>query len=84
MKQRGGTAVVSTDVDARDVGEHEETAAEPGAVTDEGRPDPPAPARRWPRVVAAVLAVVLVVVEAGCSSPRAERCATPPPPPTAH
>ncbi|MCT2542431.1 MULTISPECIES: hypothetical protein [Streptomyces] len=61
MRQRGGTAVVSTDVDARDVGEHEETAAEPGAVTDEGQPDPAAPARRWPRVVAAVLAVVLVV-----------------------
>jgi Mce-associated membrane protein len=60
MKEPGGTAVVSTDVDARDVEEHEETAAEPGAVTDEGRTDPP-PARRWPRVVAAVLAVALLV-----------------------
>lgn len=61
MKQRGGTAVVSTDVDARDVEEHEEAAAEPGAVTDKGQPDRPAPARRGPRVVAAVLAVVLLV-----------------------
>ncbi|MFG3530238.1 hypothetical protein ACGF8B_26375 [Streptomyces sp. NPDC047917] len=61
MKQRGGTAVVSTDVDARDVEKHEETAAEPGTATDEGQPDAPAPARRWPGVAAAVLAVVLLV-----------------------
>ncbi|MFD0337539.1 hypothetical protein ACFVH0_02430 [Streptomyces sp. NPDC127117] len=62
MKQRGGTAVVSTDVDARDVEEREEAEAQPGAATDEGRADlPPAPARRWPRVMAAVLAVALLV-----------------------
>ncbi|MFJ2584787.1 hypothetical protein [Streptomyces sp. NPDC087538] len=60
MKQRGGTAVVSTDVDARDVEERAEAAAGPGTATDEGQPGPPAPVRRWPRVVAAVLAVVLL------------------------
>lgn len=60
MKQRGGTAVVSTDMDARDVEEREEAAEGPDAATDEGQPDPPAPVRRWPRVVAAVLAVVLL------------------------
>lgn len=60
MKQRGGTAVVSTDVDARDVEEREEAAEGPDAATDEGQPDLPASARRWPRVVAAVLAVVLL------------------------
>lgn len=60
MNRRGGTAVVSTDVDARDVEEDEEAAAEPGAVTDEGLPDRPAPVRRWPGIVAVVLAVVLL------------------------
>lgn len=60
MKQRGGTAVVSTDMDARDVEEREEAAEGPDAATDEGQPDPPAPVRRWPRVVAAVLAVALL------------------------
>ncbi|WP_405718876.1 hypothetical protein [Streptomyces sp. NBC_00046] len=60
MKQRGGTAVVSTDVDAREVEEREEAAEEPGTDTDEGRTDPTAAARRWPRIAAAVLAVVLL------------------------
>ncbi|MFD7529974.1 hypothetical protein ACFV8E_20665 [Streptomyces sp. NPDC059849] len=60
MNRRGGAAVVSTDVDARDVEDDEEAAAEPGAVTDEEQPDRPAPARRWPGIVAAVLAVVLL------------------------
>ncbi|MFF3957905.1 hypothetical protein ACFYY1_32545 [Streptomyces sp. NPDC001890] len=60
MKQRGGTAVVSTDVDARDVEEREAAAEGPDAATDEGQPDPPGPVRRWPRAVAAVLAVVLL------------------------
>ncbi|MFB8032100.1 hypothetical protein ACFC5Z_03920 [Streptomyces sp. NPDC056004] len=60
MKQRGGSAVVSTDVDARDVEERAEAAEGPGTATDEGQSDPPAPVRRWPRVVAAVLAVVLL------------------------
>ncbi|MFF3784700.1 hypothetical protein [Streptomyces sp. NPDC001933] len=60
MKQQGGTAVVSTDVDARDVEEREEAAEGPDAATDEGQPEPPAPVRRWPRVVAAVLAVALL------------------------
>ncbi|MFJ8853875.1 hypothetical protein [Streptomyces sp. NPDC102437] len=60
MKQRGGTAVVSTNADARDVEEREEAAEGPDAATDEGQPDLPAPVRGWPRVVAAALTVVLL------------------------
>ncbi|MFE6666242.1 hypothetical protein ACFVFH_22130 [Streptomyces sp. NPDC057697] len=63
MKERGGTAVVTTDTDP-DTREAEETAqaAETGtAAADEGPPPEPEPARRWPRAVAAVLAVALLV-----------------------
>ncbi|MET9657291.1 hypothetical protein [Streptomyces sp. NPDC006510] len=47
-----------TDTDTRDA----EEAEEPGAVADldRPRPDPSGPARRWPRIVAAVLVVALL------------------------
>ncbi|MFD5188656.1 hypothetical protein ACFWMU_11000 [Streptomyces sp. NPDC058357] len=58
MKERGGTAVVTTDTDpdTRDTEEAEEV----GAAADEGSEQTPEPARRWPRVVAAVLVVALL------------------------
>lgn len=42
-----------TDTETRD-------AEEAGAVAEEDRPDPPGSVRRWPRIVAAVLAVALL------------------------
>ncbi|WP_326769167.1 hypothetical protein OG978_35615 [Streptomyces sp. NBC_01591] len=60
MKQRGGTAVVSTDVDTRDVEEREEPGEEPGAAADAGPAATAGPARRWQRIVAAVLVVALL------------------------
>ncbi|MFD7496031.1 hypothetical protein ACFV8T_27180 [Streptomyces sp. NPDC059832] len=59
MKERGGTAVVSTDTDT----ETRETE-EAGAPAGEERPDPSGPARRWPRIVAAVLVVALLATGA--------------------
>ncbi|MFJ7199338.1 MULTISPECIES: hypothetical protein [unclassified Streptomyces] len=63
MKERGGTAVVSTDTgtdtETREAEEAEE-AGEAGAVAEEDRPDAAGSARRWPLVVAAVLAVALL------------------------
>ncbi|MGW2846713.1 hypothetical protein [Streptomyces sp. NPDC001108] len=77
MNERGGTAVVSTDTDAeaRETGTDESagttgadrsaegTGADPGTEGTGAAPEPAraAPARRWPRVVAAVLSVVLLV-----------------------
>ncbi|MFI5770211.1 hypothetical protein ACIA74_16955 [Streptomyces sp. NPDC051658] len=57
MKERGGTAVVRTDTDT-DTETRE--AEEAGAPAEEERPDPSGPARRWPRIVAAVLVVALL------------------------
>lgn len=61
MKERGGTAFVSTDTDteAREAEEPEE-AEDTGAPAEEDRPDPSGPARRWPRIVAAVLVFALL------------------------
>ncbi|MEU6924926.1 hypothetical protein [Streptomyces sp. NPDC046631] len=61
MKERGGTAVVTTDTDpdTRDAEEAEEVE-EVGAAAYEGSTQTPEPARRWPRVVAAVLVVALL------------------------
>ncbi|MEV7716361.1 MULTISPECIES: hypothetical protein [unclassified Streptomyces] len=56
MKERGGTAVVTTDTDTRDA----EEAGALGAAADEGSAQTPEPARRWPRAVAAVLVVALL------------------------
>ncbi|MFE3944020.1 hypothetical protein ACFXPV_19405 [Streptomyces sp. NPDC059118] len=58
MKERGGTAVVTTDTepDTRNA----EEAEEAGGGADEGSARTPEPARRWPRAVAAVLAVALL------------------------
>ncbi|MES9506485.1 hypothetical protein ABWJ92_08700 [Streptomyces sp. NPDC000609] len=57
MRERGGTAVVTTDTDTdpdtRD-------AEEAGAAAGEGSAHMPEPARRWPRVAAAVLVVALL------------------------
>ncbi|MGW2178220.1 hypothetical protein ACWCXX_09065 [Streptomyces sp. NPDC001732] len=57
MRERGGTAVVSTDVDTQDA----EELAEPGTTAREDPPERPGPGRSWPRVVAAVLVVALLV-----------------------
>ncbi|MFF3393924.1 hypothetical protein ACFYW1_23705 [Streptomyces sp. NPDC002669] len=57
MRERGGTAVVSTDVDTPDT----EELAEPGTDAREDPPGQPEPGRRWPRVVAAVLTAALLV-----------------------
>ncbi|MFF2407726.1 hypothetical protein [Streptomyces sp. NPDC058092] len=61
MKERGGAAVVSTDVDAEAVEETEELDA--GA--DEDGTVPPGAGRRWPHVVAAVLVVALLAAGGG-------------------
>ncbi|MFJ1614538.1 hypothetical protein ACIO8F_17440 [Streptomyces sp. NPDC087228] len=61
MKERGGTAVVSTDVDT----EAAEDTAELGAAAGEDGADLPESGRRWPRVVAAALAVALLAAGAG-------------------
>ncbi|MEV8456087.1 hypothetical protein AB0467_15790 [Streptomyces sp. NPDC052095] len=70
MNERGGTAVVSTDTDAeaREAGTDESaetTGADPGTEETGAAPEPAeaaeVPARWWPRVVAAVLSVVLLV-----------------------
>ncbi|MES9555964.1 MULTISPECIES: hypothetical protein [unclassified Streptomyces] len=58
MKERGGTAVVTTDTDT-DTRDAEEAGAL-GAAADEGSAQTPEPARRWPRAVAAVLVVALL------------------------
>ncbi|MFF9568994.1 hypothetical protein [Streptomyces sp. NPDC014685] len=62
MKERGGTAVVRTDVDTPEA----EELAEPGTDAREeppGQPESgqPEPGRRWPRLVAAVLTAALLV-----------------------
>ncbi|MGW1190591.1 hypothetical protein [Streptomyces sp. NPDC002559] len=57
MRERGGTAVVSTDVDTPDA----EELAEPGTDAREDPPGQPEPGRRWPRAVAAVLTAALLV-----------------------
>ncbi|MCX4736055.1 hypothetical protein [Streptomyces sp. NBC_01363] len=57
MKEQGGAAVVRTDTDT-DTETWE--AEEAGAPAEEERPDPSGPARRWPRIVAAVLVVALL------------------------
>ncbi|MEU6018646.1 hypothetical protein ABZ826_32880 [Streptomyces sp. NPDC047515] len=62
QRQRGGTAVVSTDVEAQnteDVKEVEDVDGLEGACDEDGT-DTPGTGRRWPRVVAAALAVVLL------------------------
>ncbi|MFJ1676951.1 hypothetical protein ACIODT_18455 [Streptomyces sp. NPDC088251] len=61
MKERGGTAVVSTDVDT----EAAEDTAELGAAAGEDGADLPESGRRWPRVVAAALAVALLAAGGG-------------------
>ncbi|MGW1407785.1 hypothetical protein [Streptomyces sp. NPDC002403] len=61
MKERGGTAVVSTDTGTDTETRDAEEAEEAGAAAEEDRPDASGPARRWPRIVAAVLAVALLV-----------------------
>ncbi|MFD4944770.1 hypothetical protein ACFVYE_08345 [Streptomyces sp. NPDC058239] len=61
MKRRGGTAVVSTDVEAEEVEDVEEL----DEAVDEERPDAPEPGRRWPRIVAAVLVVALIAAGGG-------------------
>ncbi|MFF2961535.1 hypothetical protein ACFVT1_21990 [Streptomyces sp. NPDC057963] len=61
MKERGGTAVVSTDVDT----EAAEDTAELDAAAGEDGADLPESGRRWPRVVAAALAVALLAAGGG-------------------
>ncbi|MEU9618767.1 MULTISPECIES: hypothetical protein [unclassified Streptomyces] len=61
MKERGGTAVVSTDVDT----EAAEDTAELGAAAGEDGADLPESGRRWPRVVAAALAMALLAAGGG-------------------
>ncbi|MEU9319269.1 hypothetical protein [Streptomyces sp. NPDC048295] len=60
MKERGGTAVVSTDTGTDTETREAEEAEEAGAAAEEDRQDAAGPARRWPLVVAAVLAVALL------------------------
>ncbi|MFE7465446.1 hypothetical protein ACFU6R_15280 [Streptomyces sp. NPDC057499] len=66
MNERGGTAVVSTDTDTRNTGTDTDvdtgtSAAEEGRTGAAAATAEPVPARRWPRVVAAALSVVLLV-----------------------
>ncbi|MFJ1713341.1 MULTISPECIES: hypothetical protein [unclassified Streptomyces] len=60
MKERGGTAVVTTDTDTDTDTRDAEEAGALGAAADEGSAQTPEPARRWPRAVAAVLVVALL------------------------
>ncbi|WP_443052330.1 hypothetical protein [Streptomyces sp. JV190] len=60
MKERGGTAVVTTDTDTDTDTRDAEEAGALGAAADEGSAQTPGPARRWPRAVAAVLVVALL------------------------
>lgn len=73
MKQRGGTAVVSTDVEAqnsedvKEVDEADEAESVDGPdglerASDEDGTDAPGAGSRWTRVVAAALVVVLLAV----------------------
>ncbi|MER5359267.1 hypothetical protein [Streptomyces sp. NPDC002785] len=52
---------MSTDVDVEEVGRVEDL----DAAADEDRPDAPESARRWPRIVAAVLVVALLAAGGG-------------------
>ncbi|GGV73903.1 membrane protein [Streptomyces gelaticus] len=60
MKERGGTAVVSTDTGTDTETREAEEAEDAGAPAEEDLPDPSGPARRWPRIAAAFLVLALL------------------------